>query len=116
MEEVKIKTHLILTDITHTYNVNWCGRIAETIPKIVNGLPLFIAIGAQGRVELNTIDMRQLEECAKRLTDPKGRLALSSDTSHIYLLEENGNEALMATITHKIIRSYASMYDRVGWR
>lgn len=116
MEERSIKTHLILTDITHSYDVNWCGRIAETVPKIENGLPLFVAIGARGRVELNTIDMHQLEECAKRLTDPKGRSALSSDTSHIYLLEENGNETLMAVVTHKIIRSYAPMFDRVGWR
>lgn len=116
MEEVKIKSHLILTDITHTYDVNWCGRIAETVPKIVNGLPLFAAVGARGRVELNTIDMRQLEECAKRLTDPKGRSALNLDTSHIYLLEENGNEVLMAVVTHKIVRSYAPMYDWVGWR
>lgn len=113
---VKIKSHLIITDIHSEYEVNWCGKLAETAPKLVNGLPIFVIIGSRGRVELNTIDMHQLEECAKQLTDPKGKTAVTKDSSHIYIKEVNGNEVLLCTVTRKKIVSYAPMYDRVGWK
>lgn len=113
---VKIKSHLIITDIHNEFDINWCGKLAETQPQIVDGLPVFVIIGRKGRIELNTINIAQLEDCAKRLTDPKGKTAITKDSSHIYIKEVNGEETLMCTITCKKIVSYAPMYDKVGWR
>lgn len=113
---VKIKSHLIITDIHNEFDINWSGKIAETAPMLVNGLPIFVIIGSRGRVEMNTINMRQLEDCAKKLTDPKGKTAITKDSSHIYIKEVNGNEALLCTVTCKKVTSYAPMYDKVGWR
>ena len=58
MQEVMIKTHLIVTDVHEEYFVDWCGRIADAKPLLVNGMPVFIIIGTGGRAELNTIDMK----------------------------------------------------------
>ena len=33
MEEVLVKTHLIVTDIHDEYNIKWCGRILDAEPK-----------------------------------------------------------------------------------
>ena len=68
MEEVAVKTHLIITDIHDAYHMSWCGKIFETKPKLKNGLPVFTIIGSRGRMEISTIDMNQLEKCAKYLT------------------------------------------------
>ena len=76
MEEISIKTHLIITDIHDEYHMNWCGKIAESKPLLKDGLPLFIIIGTRGRIELNTIDMKRIEHTAKLLTRPKGRSAV----------------------------------------
>ena len=116
MEEISIKTHLIITDIHDEYHMNWCGRIADANPLLKNGLPVFAVIGSRGRVELNTIDMNQLERTAKSLTHPKGRSAISADTSHIYIKEVNGNEMLLGVLTHKNIKTFSPMYDKVGYK
>lgn len=116
MEEVKIKTHLIITDIHEEYHMNWCGKIFDANPLIIDNKPVFVIIGTRGRVELNTIDMKQLEECAKLLTEPRGRSAVSKDSSHIYIKEVDGNEMLLGVLTHRHIKSYAPMFDRVGFR
>lgn len=34
MAEVLVKTHLIVTDVHEEYNINWCGKIINTKPKI----------------------------------------------------------------------------------
>lgn len=115
MEEISIKTHLIITDIHDEYHMNWCGKIASAKPMLKNGLPLFIIIGSRGHIELNTIDMKQIEHTAKLLTQPKGRSAVSTDTSHVYLKEVDGNEMLMGVMTHKNIKTFAPMYDKVGF-
>ena len=115
MEEVSIKTHLIITDIHNEYHMNWCGKIAEAKPILENGLPIFIIKGARGRMEINTIDMKRLERAAKLLTQPKGRSAVTSDTARIYIKEENGNEMLLGILTHKNIKTFAPMYDKVGF-
>ena len=83
MEEISVKTHLIITDIHDEYHMNWCGKIANAKPLLKNGLPLFIIIGSTGRLELNTIDMKHLEKSAKLLTRPKGRSAVTKDTALI---------------------------------
>ena len=80
-----------VTDVHEEYNINWCGKIINTKPKIKNGKPIFAVIGSRGRIELNTTDMQRVEKCAKLLTAPKGRQAITSDTAHIYIIEEKFN-------------------------
>ena len=115
MQEILVKSHLIITDIHNEYHMNWCGKIAEAKPLLQNGLPVFVIIGNKGRIELNTVDMKRLEECAKLLTHPKGRSSVSVDTARIYIKEENGNEMLLGVMTHKNIKTFAPMYDKVGY-
>ena len=115
MEQVSIKTHLIITDIHNEYHMNWCGKIVEAKPLLENGLPIFVIKGTRGRMEINTIDMKRLERAAKLLTQPKGRSAVTSDTARIYIKEENGNEMLLGVLTHKNIKTFAPMYDKVGF-
>ena len=115
MEEVMVKTHLIITDIHDEYHMNWCGKIAESKPLLKDGLPLFIIIGTRGRIELNTIDMKRIERCAKALTRPKGRSAVSVDTSRIYIKEVDGNDFLLGIMTHQNIKTFAPVRDKVGF-
>lgn len=111
MEEVRLKTHLIVTDVHEEYFVDWCGKLYDSKPELKDGLPVFIIVGTEGRIELNTIDIPLIEKCAKRMTRPKGKQAFTSDTSRIYLLEEDGNQKLMAVVTHNHIKKFAPMYD-----
>ena len=115
MQEISIKTHLIITDIHDEYHMNWCGKIMDAKPLLVNGLPLIVIIGTRGRIELNTIDMKWIEHNAKILTRPKGRSAVSTDTAHIYIKEIDGNEMLLGVMTHKNIKTFAPMFDKVGF-
>ena len=114
MEEILVKTHLIITDIHDEYYMNWCGKIANAKPYLKNGLPLFIIIGTGGRLELNTIDMKYLEKSAKLLTRPKGRSAVNKDTARIYIREVDGNDLLLGVLTHKNIKTFAPMHDKIG--
>lgn len=116
MKDVLVKTHLIVTNVHDEYNINWCGKILDTKPQFKNGKPIFVVVGTKGRVELNTADMSRIEECAKRRTQPKGRSAVTEDTARIYLVEESGKEKLMGTVTHYRVKTFAPMYDTVGWR
>ncbi len=115
MEEISIKTHLIITDIHDEYHMNWCGKIMNAKPQLKDGLPIFVIIGTRGRVELNTIDMARIERVAKLMTYPKGRSAVSTDTSRIYIKEIDGNEMLLGIMTHKNIKTFAPMHDKVGF-
>ena len=115
MEEYRMKTHLIITDIHDEYHMDWCGKIVEAKPLLKNGLPIFIIIGSRGRIELNTIDMARIERNAKLLTHPKGRSAVSIDTSRIYIKEIDGNDFLLGVMTHKNVKSFAPMFDKVGF-
>ena len=108
-----VKTHLIITDIHDEYHMNWCGKIAEAKPLLKNGLPLFIIIGTKGRLELNTIDMKHLERSAKLMTRPKGRSAITTDTARIYIKEADGNDFLLGVLTHKNIKTFSPMHDKV---
>lgn len=116
MEEVLIKSHLIVTDVHEEYNIRWIGKIIDTKPKFKNGRPIFVVVGGNGRMELNTTDMDRIEKCAKMCTQPKGRSAVTTDTARIYIVEENDNEKLMGILTHNHVKSFAPMYDRVGYR
>ena len=115
MEEALVKTHLIITDIHDEYEMNWCGKIADAKPMLKYGLPVFVIIGARGRIEINTIDMKWIEHNAKLLTHPKGRSAVSTDTSRIYIKEIDGNEMLLGVMTHKNVKTFAPMFDKVGY-
>lgn len=117
MQEVAIKTHLIITDIHEEYHMNWCGKLFDTKPALnKEGLPMFIIIGSESRIEASTIDINYLEKCAKLLTHPKGRGAVSIDKAYIYIKEVDGNEKLLGILTHKRVKSFAPMYDKVGYR
>ena len=94
------------------YFVKWCGKLADAKPQFKNGLPIFIIVGTDGRVELNTIDINTIEKCAKRLCHPHGRASITSDCSYIYLLEEDGNERLMGKVIQNHIKQYQQMFDK----
>ena len=116
MQEIKIKTHLIVTDVHDEFNIKWCGKIVDTNPVLQNGLPVFILISSESRVEMNTINMKHIENCAKRLTRPKGRSAVSTDKTYIYIKEVSGKDTLIGVVTHNRIKSFAPMYDSVGYK
>lgn len=111
MQEVMIKTHLIVTDVHEEYFVDWRGSIANTKPLFKNNLPIFIIIGSEERMELNTIDIKQVEECAKKLTHPHGRKAVTTDIARIYIKEENGHEQFLGKVVHNHVKKYQQMYD-----
>ena len=117
MQEIMVKTHLIIKDIHEEYDMNWCGKLFDAKPALnENGMPIFIIIGSQSRMELSTIDMNYLENYAKRLTSPKGRGAVSTDKAYIYIKEIGGSEKLLGILTHKRVKTFAPMYDKVGYR
>ena len=116
MEERKIFSHLIVTDVQDQYHIDWCGKILDAKPVFKNGKPIFIVIGGGGRMELNTTDMARIEKCAKLLTCPRGRGSVSTDSARILIKEEGDNERLMGILTHDRVKSYAQMYDKVGYR
>lgn len=114
IEETSIKTHLIVTDVHDEYNINWCGRIMDTKPRFKDGKPVFSIVGSEGRIEVSTTDMTRIERCAKRLTRPRGRAAVTTDQARIYIQEENGKETLLGILTHDHVKTYAQMFDKVG--
>lgn len=116
MEEKLIKTHLIVTDIHEEYEIKWCGKIKDTKPLIKDGKPVFILISSVSRIELNTIDMKQIEDCAKRITAPRGRTAVTTDKTRIYIKEIDNKETYLGSVIHKHVKSYAPMYDAVSYR
>lgn len=71
MQETLIKTHLIVVSTHEEYHMNWCGKIIDTKPKIKNNKPIFTIVSSKGRMEINTADIKKVEDCAKRLTEPK---------------------------------------------
>lgn len=117
MQEIMVKTHLIIKDIHSEYNIKWCGRIIDAKPAFdKNGLPIFIIIGSKSRMEIGTTNMKFIEKCAKRLTNPTGRSAVCSDSARIYIKEVDGNEKLLAVLTHKKVKTFAPMYDPVWYK
>lgn len=113
MEEIMVKSHLIVKEVHDEFSINWCGRILDTKPEFKNNMPIFVIVGTGGRIELNTTDMPRVENAAKLLTRPKGRAAVTEDTARIYIKETNGNEKIMGTVTHRHIKEYATMYDKI---
>ena len=107
-----LKTHLICTGLTDEYFVKWCGKLVDVKPALKNGLPIFIVVGGGGRMELNTIDIKTIEKCAKSLCKPRGREAITTDCARIYILEEDESETLMGKVFHNHVKQYQHMFDR----
>jgi len=116
MNEILVKTHLIITDIHEEYHIRWCGSIMDTKPKIENGKPIFIIRSKIGFVEINTTNMKELEETAKYMTSPKGRSALTTDIANIYIKQIDGTEKILGILTHNHIKQFAPMYDAVYYK
>lgn len=116
MQEVAVKTHLIIKEIHDEYTIKWCGKLIDTNPVFKDGLPVFVIISSDHRVELNTLDMKQIEGCAKRIASPHGRQAVTSDTSRIYIKEVGGKETLVGWVRKDHIKKFAPMHDKVGWK
>lgn len=116
IEEKALKTHLIITSIHEEYSINWHGKIINTKPLIRNNKPVFILISSTSRVELNTANIKEIEECAKSITSPRGREAITIDKTHIYIKEITGKETCIGTVTHKHVKTYAPMYDKFGYK
>ena len=111
MHEVMIKTHLIITDIHNEYHMDWCGSIIDTKPKIVDGKPVFVIRGKSGAIEINTTDEKYLEKIAQKMTEPKGRAAVTTDRARIYIKQIDNSEKLIGILTHDKIKTFAPMYD-----
>jgi len=111
MSEVMLKTHLIVSNIHEEYNIDWCGSIADAKPVFKNNMPIFIIISSEERRELNTVDIKKIEECAKKITRPRGRQAVTTDVARIYIKEENGKQKLLGKVTHNHVKEYRQMYD-----
>ena len=117
MTEVALKTHLIITDIRDEYHMNWCGKITDIQPAFSDeGLLFFAIVGSKNRMEINTLNMNELERCAKLLTHPKGRSAVATDIARIYIVDKDRKEKLIGELIHKRIKSFAPMYDKIGYR
>lgn len=111
MSQVKVKTHLIITDIHEEFDMNWCGRIMGAKPLLKNNKPHFIIVGSEGRIEADTLDINYLERAAKSLTHPRGKEAITSDTARIYIRQEDDSDFLLGVLTHRTIKTFAPMYD-----
>jgi hypothetical protein len=111
MQEVMLKTHLIVTDVHEEYFIEWTGNIAKAKPKLKNNLPVFVIISPQGRVELNTIDIKSIEETAKKVTYPRGRQAITTDIARIYIQEEENRLYYLGRVIHNHVKQYQQMFD-----
>ena len=106
------KPHFVVKDIQDDYRINWCGKIADANPVIKNNSPVFVLIGSQNRLELNTIDFAYIEKCAKRMTHPKGRHAVTFDSVRIYIKEVSGNEMLLGVLSHTRTKTFMPVYGK----
>lgn len=115
MVEVAIKTHLIITDIHDEYHINWCGKLMDANPIMEKDMPIFVLRGGKKRIELNTFNIKEIEKVGKAIANPKGRQAVTSDNTYVYIKEVDGNEKLVCIITRTKVKTFASMYDKVGY-
>lgn len=116
MNQTMVKTHLIITDMHEEYHIKWFGSIMDANPKIENGKPVFVIRSKEGAVEVNTTDVKYLEQIARRMTNPKGRTAITTDKAYIYIKEQDNNEKLLGTLIHDRVKKFAPMYDKVYYR
>jgi hypothetical protein len=109
-----VKTHLIITNQYDKYNIKYVGKLIDADPELnQKGIPTFILISNKGRMEIETLDINYVETIAKNFAYPRGRGAVTSDKTRIYIKEKDNKEKLL-TIVEKIhIRKYAPMFDEV---
>lgn len=110
---MKVKTHLIVTDQYDDIVVKWVKYLRDTKPIFDrNGYPIFIVIGQNGRTEMHTFNLNEVEQIAKRILCAKGRASVTYDQSRIYIKTKSDEELIgVVTLTHT--RKYAPMYDEV---
>ena len=113
MEEKLVKTHLIVTNIENNYSIKWVKTIKETRPVFKNNKLVFIIVGGNGRMEVNTNDMTRVEKCAKMMSYPKGRTAVTSDFVRISIKQEDESEVLIGILTHTRVKTFAPMFDKI---
>ena len=116
MNEMMVKTHLIITDTHEEYYVKWCGNIGDSKPKLKDNKPIFVIASKIGKVELNTVDTKFLEKIAKRMTVPKGKSGVTTDVARIYIKQIDNSEKLVGIVIHDHIKQFAPMYDRVYYK
>ena len=109
-----VKTHLIVTGQRDNYTVKWTGRLMDAnIEFNKDNLPVFVILSKNKRIEMPTLDMVAVENTAKKVTEPRGRGALTTDKAFIYVKERGGKEKLLGSVTHDHYRDYAPMFDEV---
>ena len=54
--------------------------------------------------------------CAKKITCPRGRAAVTTDKAYIYIQEVDNHETLVGVVTHNHVKKYAPMFDPVGYK
>ena len=113
MEEKLVKTHLIVTDIENNYSIKWIKTIKETRPIFKNDRFVFVVVGGNGRMEVNTNDITRVEKYAKTMSYPKGRTAVTSDVVRILIKQEDESEVLIGLLTHNRIKTFAPMFDKI---
>ena len=108
---VKINTHPIVVGTHEEYDIEWCGKIVDTCPKIENNMPVFFIKSSQGGMEINTNNIKTVEYVAQNLTSPHGKDSITVDKSYIKKKKKNNNKVLLGIITHRHIKEYRQMYD-----
>lgn len=111
---MRVKTHLIVTEQFDEYGTRWVRRLIDTNPEFNSeGTLTFAILSNKGRIEMKTFDINSVQRMAQKFTEPKGRGALTSDKSYIYIKEMGGKETLIGVVQHDHIRRYAPMYDEI---
>jgi hypothetical protein len=104
------KPHFIVKDVQNEFHTNWCGKLIDAKPVFKNDKPIFVIIGSQYRLELNTMDLKYIEKVAKRMTCPKGRQAVVTDSARIYVKEETGHEKLLGVVSHTRTKTFMPFF------
>lgn len=105
------KTKFILLKTENNFYTKWCGRMIDSNPIIQNNKFIFVVISSDTRLEINTNDINYVEKIAKKMTKPKGRQAVASDSVRIYIKEKFDNEKLLGILFHNRIKVFAPVYD-----
>lgn len=106
------KTKFIVLDVQDEFYTKWCGRMIDSKPVFENDKPIFIIVGSHCRLELNTFDIKYVEKMARKITCPKGRQAVTSDSARIYIKEDSDNEMLLAVVFHTRAKTFAPVIEK----
>lgn len=112
-EKEELQTRWIVTDVEDSYSVKWIKTMKEIYPMFKNNKFIFIVVGGNGRMEINTNDMTRVEKCAKMMSYPKGRAAVTSDTVRIFVRQQDESEVLMGFLKHERAKTFAPIIERI---